>query len=98
MEKRPHKSKWKRQRRPDTIVERLEEKSEAYVEIMEKLQKFKNYLIASIALLILPSLIFLFIWGGIIVYIPIISLVVVVILVFFIYLPISDLLKKPPNK
>jgi hypothetical protein len=98
LERTPHKSGWKVKKKKVEISETIEEKSVLYVEIMEKLQKMKTYILVCVALLVLPTLIFLFIWGGILFYIPFISLVVVVILIFFIYFPISDLQKKPPEK
>ncbi len=98
MERTPHKSGWKSRKKKVEISEIVEEKSVLYVEIMEKLQKMKTYILVCIALLILPALIALFIWGAMLIYIPFISLVVVLILVFAVYFPVSDLLKKPPEE
>ncbi|MHA1267362.1 MAG: hypothetical protein ACTSRS_19140 [Candidatus Helarchaeota archaeon] len=101
--KRPHKSTWKvRKKLPE--VAGTKEKTYMDDELRESLNKVKNYAKIVAILLIIPAL--SFILGMVIPYVaflatfgPFFELIGVFIVIFMIYFPISDALKKPePSK
>lgn len=96
MAKIPHKSIWKeRKKEPEEAV--VEKKKEETItvndEVREKLKKLKRNVMILCIILIAP-VIMMFIIPVIMLYLQFVMFLAVVIGVFFVYFPISDLLKK----
>ncbi|NVM27365.1 MAG: hypothetical protein HWN65_00875 [Candidatus Helarchaeota archaeon] len=98
MERRPHKSGWKRKKRIETEGEKREESPYLDPDLRETLNKVKRYTLVIVLLMVVPTLIYLFVWGVMLVYIPFVCLAATFIAVFLIYFPISDALKKTEAK
>ncbi|MFX1295551.1 MAG: hypothetical protein ACFFD2_11970 [Promethearchaeota archaeon] len=94
MDKAPHKSSWKTRKKKGIDIEKKGEINVAEQELREKLEKVKKYIMLTAVITIIPVIICLIVWGPIILYMPFINVVIVIILVFFIYSPIAELLKK----
>ncbi len=94
----PHKSTWKQKRigEPETVQE--EERPSLELDIRETLSKIKRFTLILIALLVIPVIITLFIWGALYIFMPFICLAATFIAVFFIYFPASDAMKKITEK
>ena len=93
MEKIPHKSSWKSRKAKEEEPVKKEKKRYEEIEIREKLEKIKKYIMISAVILLVPIIAF-FVSPLIFLWTPFINLIVIVIIVFMLYVPISDFLKK----
>jgi len=95
MERKPHKSSWSdRKRRGEPDLHKKEEEPVMDSDIRDQLNKIKKYAMICAVIAVAPVLIYFF-YGPIIMFTPFINLIIVFIVVFVIYFPVSELLKKP---
>jgi NADH:ubiquinone oxidoreductase subunit 3 (subunit A) len=99
LEKAPHKSGWKTRKRDISDIKKEDDESYMSPELRETLNKIKKYIMIVAILLILPIIVYLLSFISIqfqiaLLFIPFTSLVAVFMVVFVIYFPITDALKK----
>ncbi|TFG06024.1 MAG: hypothetical protein EU536_00340 [Promethearchaeota archaeon] len=97
MERSPHKSSWKERKRKMDDAEPItaEHTIVSDIDVREKLLKLKKYIMICAVLAVAPVLLYFIIPGIFFVFTPFVNLIVVFIIVFLIYFPLSDLLKTP---
>ncbi len=104
MDRRPHKSSWKGRKKPVDEAPLTKKERTEEVDLREKLNKVKRNAKIIAVLLVIPILATL---GSNIIpelfiiaftFAPFILLIAIFIVVFWIYFPISDILKEPDQK